>query len=86
MKALISPSESVFWVSGWELVGDDLAPVLSQVDGAQRVAEVQIEPFDVAPPLHWVDCPEECAADEWYYKDGELLKRPQDAPYPDLAE
>ncbi len=32
-----------------------------------RVAEVTTQTFEVNPALFWVDCPDECVADLWYY-------------------
>jgi hypothetical protein len=81
MKALISPNESfnLTWISAW----DDDTPVYSEILDCQRVAEVEPEAFEVAPPLHWVDCPEDCKADEWYFKDGQCFIKPQDTPKPE---
>jgi hypothetical protein len=62
MKALISPNEQAFSFDG-EVLG-------------QRVAEVAVEAFDVAESLFWVNCPEDCVRDEWYYADGAVLKKP----------
>jgi hypothetical protein len=62
MKALISPNEQALSFSG-EVLG-------------QRVAEISAEPFAVAPPLFWVDCTENCVRDEWYYAEGQVLKKP----------
>lgn len=82
MKALISPNEGVVWISGWEPRGDEFAPIFSQIEGAQRVAQVEETSFDVAPPLHWIECPEECVADLWHYKNGALSRNPEDVPQP----
>jgi hypothetical protein len=80
MKALISPNESfdLSWISSWD--GD--TPVYSEILYCQRVAEVRITPFDIASPLHWVDCPDECVADQWYYKDGAVYIKPQNVKKP----
>ena len=81
MKALISPNESfnLTWISAWE----DDAPVYSEILDFQRVAEVEPEAFEVAPPLFWIDCPEDCKADEWYFKDGACYIKPTDEPKPE---
>jgi hypothetical protein len=79
MKALISPNESVSYVSSWvwEKVktpyGEEVyawVAKLSVLEGAQRVAEVEENTFEIAVPLFWVDCDDNCVADQWYYKDG----------------
>jgi hypothetical protein len=38
-------------------------------DGSQgyRVAEVATQTFEVCSTLFWVDCPDDCQADVWYY-------------------
>jgi hypothetical protein len=91
MKALICPNEvfAIRWIvewtrndnfpNGWEPVYSD-----SEIVDCQRIAQVEPDDntFDVAPPLYWVDCPEECEADYWYYKDGQCFKRPVDAEAP----
>jgi hypothetical protein len=83
MKALISPNESfnLTWISAWD--GD--TPVYSEILDCQRVAEVEPDNkvFEVAPPLHWVDCPEDCVQDLWYFKDGQCFIKPQDTPKPE---
>jgi hypothetical protein len=81
MKALISPNESfnLTWISGWD--GD--TPIRSEILDCQRVAEVEPQAFEVAPPLHWVDCPEDCVADQWYFKDGACYIKPTDEPKPE---
>jgi hypothetical protein len=84
MKALISPNESfnLIWISEW----DNDTPVYSEILDCQRVAEVEPESFEVAPPLHWVDCPEDCKADKWYFKDGVCYIKPTDVPKPEIQE
>jgi hypothetical protein len=88
MKALISPNEvfTYSWVSSWiKHEGSNIwAPVYSEITGCQRIAQVEPDDktFDVAPPLHWVSCPNDCIADEWYFKDGQCFVKPQDVPMP----
>ena len=60
--ALISPNETVYSYDGTPL--------------GQRVAEVVSVPFEVAPPLFWVECAEEVAADRYYYAEGTILPVP----------
>jgi hypothetical protein len=55
MKALISPME---------LRTDYLGNV------GCRVAQVEPLAFEVAPPLYWIDCPDDCVADIWWYYNG----------------
>jgi hypothetical protein len=49
-----------------------------------RVAQVvdEGETFEVYHALIWVDCPDDCVADFWYYKDGTCYIKPTDVPYP----
>ena len=89
MKALISPNESFTWtwVTSWKQVdGKWVADTTDSIENCQRVAEVEPVPFEVAPPLHWVDCSEDCKADQWYYKDGVCSPKPQNVPYPETQE
>lgn len=62
MKALISPNEPAKSYDG-SILG-------------QRIAQVSEVDFPIAPPLFWVDCPMDCAADLWYYFDGQCLEKP----------
>ena len=52
MKALISSNEPVVNFDGTT---------------GLRVAEVTTQTFEVNPALFWVDCPDDCVADLWYY-------------------
>jgi hypothetical protein len=62
-RALISPNE-----------------VVTAYDGTtgQRVAEVSSASFEIAEPLFWLDCPDECVADLWFYRGGALEPIPQE--------
>lgn len=62
MKALISPKEKVV---------DYLGNI------GERVAQVSSNEFDVASPLFWVDCSDDCVADLWWYYDGSCQPIPQ---------
>lgn len=57
-KALISPDESVIHYNGTTVLG-------------QRVAEVHDIGFEVASPLHWVDCADDLVAQNHYYDAGD---------------
>lgn len=90
MKALISPNE-VFnykWVSSWEIKttqeGNEFIPVYSEITNCQRVAQVvpDNEIFEVSLPLYWLDCDNNCVADQYYYKDGNINLKPQDVDRP----
>jgi len=87
MKALISPNESFtyLWISSWEFIDEEWQPVYSEINDCIRVAEVEPNnnTFSVAHPLEWVDCPDECKADQWYYKDGQVFIKQQNAPKPE---
>jgi hypothetical protein len=36
----------------------------------ERVAQVEAQSFEVAAPLFWIDCPDDCVADVWWYYNG----------------
>ena len=59
MKALISPNELVYKYDGTILGG--------------RVAQVDAESFEIAPPLFWVECGNEVIADQYYYANDEVI-------------
>jgi hypothetical protein len=52
MKALISPQETRTDYQG---------------NVGKRVAQVEQNEFAVAAPLFWIDCPDNCVADVWWY-------------------
>ena len=83
MKALISPNEvfDLSWISSWD--GD--YPVYSEILNCQRVAEVKPEEdiFEVAQPLFWLDCSDDCEPDQWYYKDGAVYIKPENQSKPE---
>jgi hypothetical protein len=53
-KALISPNESVIHYDGSTVLG-------------HRIAEVHDTGFDVAVPLHWIDCADDLVVSTHYY-------------------
>jgi hypothetical protein len=57
-KALISPNESVIHYDGSTVLG-------------HRIAEVHDTGFDVAAPLHWIDCADDLVVDTHYYDAGD---------------
>jgi hypothetical protein len=92
MKALISTTE-IFtwqWISSWqEQVVNNVTiwePIYSEIFNCQRVA--QVEPDDKTFPVYhtliWVNCPDDCVADEWYFKDEQINPKPQSVPKPEI--
>jgi hypothetical protein len=53
-NALISPNELVYSYDG-TLIGE-------------RIAEVAQTPFEVAPPLYWIECADDVNAQDWYFQ------------------
>jgi hypothetical protein len=85
MKALISPNEprAHEYISGYETdEAGKVRAVRVLIEGCARVADVSPQEFSVAPPLFWVDCPENTAADLWAYKDGVVFELPQSVSPP----
>jgi hypothetical protein len=88
MKALIATTEvfNLSWVSSWvkNETSQKWQPIYSEILDCQRVA--QVEPDDKTFPTYhtliWVDCPDNCVADEWYFKDSVCYPKPQDQPMP----
>jgi hypothetical protein len=88
MKALISPNEvfTYTWVTSWKQKDDKWVPdTTDSIADCQRVAEVEPDDkvFEVAQPLYWLDCSEDCVADLWYFKDNQIQLKPQDVPQPE---
>ena len=91
MKALICSNENFLWkwISSWQeqVVNNAIIwkPVYSEIANCQRVAQVEPDDkiFPVYHTLTWVDCPDNCVADEWYYKDEEFNPKPQSVPKPE---
>lgn len=88
MKALISPNE-VFThtqITSWKQENQRWVPDTTvSIENCQRIAQVEQDNniFDVAQPLYWVECPDECKADDWYYKDGQFQPKPTNALRPE---
>jgi hypothetical protein len=87
MKALISPNE-VFehtWVTSWKQENQKWIPDTTEtIVDCQRVAQVEPDEkiFPVAQVMFWIDCPDNCSADVWYYKDGQVQPKPQNVLKP----
>lgn len=62
-NALISPEEKVYSYDG-SLLGE-------------RIAEVSSTPFEIAPPLFWVECNDDVVADQWYWNGSNCVKKPE---------
>lgn len=62
MLALISPMEKVIDYLGNEGV---------------RVCQVELISFEVASPLFWTACQDDCVADQWYYIQEQCRPIPQ---------
>jgi hypothetical protein len=87
MKALISSTElfTHTWVTSWKQENGKWVPnTTDSIQNCQRVAEVEPnnKVFPVYSTLFWVDCPDSCVADQWYYKDGQVQVKPQDVEKP----
>lgn len=63
MYALISPNEPIYSYDE-TLLG-------------QRIAQVQSDTFEVAPPLFWVECADDVSPDQFYYADGQIMPVPK---------
>lgn len=70
MKALISPNEKRTDYEG---------------NVGERIAQVEQSTFEVAPPLFWTDCPDDCVADVWWYYNGTCQPMPVPPAPPEPA-
>ena len=86
MQALIAPNQESPYVSSWTYNTELKCwePVYEDVPDSWRVAQVQENSFEVAPPLFWTDCANDVVADEWYYQTstGDILPIPAPPPMP----
>jgi hypothetical protein len=87
MKALISTTEvfDLSWVTSWKQENEVWVPDTTEtIVGCTRI--VQIAPdnqiFNVHNTLLWVDCPDDCVADQWYYKGNQIKIKPQNVDIP----
>ena len=85
-QALISPDETVSYISGWTDI-KPYQPIYFVIADAARVAEVCDVNFPIAPPLFWVDCADDVVADQWYYNKitQQIILVPPPAPRPDAT-
>lgn len=87
MKALIAPNQisTYTWVTSWKFENNEwVADTTQSISGCQRIAEVEEDDniFEVAAPLYWIECPEDCVPDLWYYKDNTFNEYPKDVMIP----
>lgn len=75
MKALIEPtSTNVSYIASWDTVYEndgvtikEYIPVLETLPNAARIAQIASSEFEVASPLFWVDCADDCDSFTHYY-------------------
>jgi hypothetical protein len=86
-NALISPNESVSYISGWTDAKYPL-PIYSIIPNAERIPEVVNTTFEVALPLFWVSCADDVVADQYYYNSvsATIEQIPPSPPYPELTQ
>lgn len=66
-NALISPDETVVrYISGWTS-DNPPKPIFSNLANACRIAQVEDQTFEVAPPLYWVECADNVVAGDFYF-------------------
>ena len=63
-QALISPGEVQTKISGWV---NPTNAITENIANSARIAEVRDSSFSVAPPMFWVECPDDTVADQGYY-------------------
>jgi hypothetical protein len=81
-NALISPNESpIQYISGWT-TDTPPEPIYTPIENSCRVAEVEVQTFDVALPLFWTSCDNDVIADKFYYNTGDEEIYPVPAPAP----
>ena len=63
MKALIETATTIKRCTGYD--GDD--SIMETIPNSARVAQIEENEFDVAPPLFWVDCDNTITTGGHYY-------------------
>lgn len=87
MKALVSTTE-VFnwtWTTSWKQENETWVPDTTEtIVNCQRIAQIvqDNQTFEVHNSLIWVNCPDECIADLWYYKDNQVQIKPKSVSVP----
>lgn len=86
-NALISPNESVSYISGWT-DSPKPQPIYTTIPNAERVAEVSTTQFEVASPLFWIACADDVIADQFYYDSltQTIIATPEPTPHPTLTQ
>jgi hypothetical protein len=84
-QALISPDETVNYISAWT-EDKPKQPIYTVIESAERVAEVCENEFEVAPPLFWQTCADNVVADQWYFNSVSQEFIPVPPPAPQNAE
>ena len=86
-NALISPNESVSYISGWT---EETYPkeIITTIPNAYRIAEINDATFEVAIPLFWVECSDNIISHEFYYDSvmKTIIEIPDTPPYPELTQ
>lgn len=61
-NALISPNEKIYF---------------ENAEIGERIAQVEIQTFEIAPPLYWISCEDDVVADQYYLaNDGTIQPNP----------
>jgi len=86
-NALISPNESVSYISGWT-DSPKPQPIYTTISNAQRVAEVVDTTFEVATPLFWITCSDDVVTDQFYYDSvsATINQIPPTPSYPEITQ
>jgi len=86
-NALISPNESVSYISGWTEETNH-KEIYTTISNGYRIAEVNDAQFEVASPLFWVECSDDIISHEFYYDSvtKKFIKIPDTPPYPELTQ
>ena len=88
-KALINTTQiaKVKWISSWtwNTETQEYDPNYSSIEDTRNVVEVvdSDKTFEVHKTLVWIDCPDDCAAYLWYYKDENIYIIPPHEPHPE---
>lgn len=67
--ALIDPKCDVSRISSWthEAARNIHKPELELLEGKHNITQIEDNTFEVASPLHWVECNASVTCDDYYY-------------------
>jgi len=83
--ALIDTKGNVSRISSWvhEAARNIYKPELEILEGKHTISQIEDNTFEIASPLHWVECNASVTCDDYYYDPSDSTIKPKnDAAQP----